>query len=129
MKKLFFIIIVILAIILVSGGCTLQPIDNSSENEDSTSENEEESSSEESSDEEIEDVYVAYNVNNIWHEELLTEDWNSDDATYWNYISEGLRYWDRECTDPILGNDRNAVNSHDGRLYWNGTEFVPYNER
>jgi len=124
MKKLFFIVIAILAIIMVSGGCTLQPIDGSnsnSENEDSTSENEEEF-------EDLE-VYVGYNINNVWYEELLTDDFDEGMVWYWNYISEGLRYWDKECTDPILGNDRNAVNSHSGRLYWNGTEFVPYNER
>jgi len=114
MKKIGFIFLVMLVIGFM--GCQLEPINDGSHTE-STSSNEEEL-----------EVYVAYNINNSWNEELLTDSFDEGTVWYWNYICDGLRYWDKECTDPILNNDSNAVNSQTGRLIWSAEEncFIPY---
>ncbi len=114
MKKIIFIFLIASTFAIM--GCQLEPVGKKPNSETTDSGTK---------------VYVAYNINNVWYEELLTASFDEGMVWYWNYISEGLRYWDRECTDPILGNDRNAVNSHSGRLYWSSTlnRFVPYNER
>jgi len=120
MKKIGFIFLVMLIIGFM--GCQLDPVNNGNHSGSS--------SSEETNNEETEttEVYVAYNVNNVWHEELLTDSFDEETVWYWNYICDDLRYWDKECTDPILNNDRNAVNSQSGRLIWSTEEncFIPY---
>lgn len=126
MKKIVFVFLIAIAFLVM--GCQLEPISEDRPNHQETTSEE---TTEETSTAETQNVYVAYNVNNSWHEELLTDDFDEGMVWYWNYISEGLRYWDKECTDPILGNDTNAVNSHSGRLYWSSelNRFIPYDER
>jgi hypothetical protein len=121
MKK---IILIFLAIMLITGfvGCKLEPINNADQNSESTSSDDTTSDD----NEEESEIYVAYNVDNVWHEELLVDSFDEETVSYWNYICDDLRYWDKECTDTILNNDSNAVNSQTGRVYWNGTTFVPY---
>jgi len=115
MKKIIFVFLI--ATMFAMMGCQLEPIGEKPNSEIKP--------------EETKVVYVAYNVNNVWYERLLTDSFDEGTVWYWNYISEGLRYWDKECADQILGNDKNAVNSHSGRMYWSSTlnRFVPYNER
>ena len=122
MKKILLLLVMVMLVLSMS--CELQSINNDGNSNGDLGSGE---GAEEATEEAI---TVAYNFNNVWHEELLTEEWNSNDVDYWNFISEGLRYWDRECTDPIDGNESTAVNSHTGRKRWSyeTNSFVPYDD-
>lgn len=128
MKKVIIFLVMITMVIGFSS-CELEPISDTPSSGNSGTGTD--SGTSVTKPEEEKTVYVAYNVNNVWHEEVLTATFKTASVTYWNYISGGLRYWDKECTDPIIGNDTKAVNSNSGRMYWSTTlnRFVPYSQK